>query len=222
MLARSTAWRHGDGRTCTKARSIRYDLAVADQQVRGLDVAMGEAGVPQPADEQPGLRRSPVVVDRRRSPISFAAVEELGDQQVLALGGDLDDAVGGGGRDAGVAQEPQRRSPRTRPAGGPIGTAPRPRARRRGSSGRACTSGRPDVVHGVELGEQVGRRGRPPPAAAAASSLPSRPARPASSRARSARAGPRSRADGVTAVAGRRRGAPSCPCGSAPGTPRSG
>ena len=38
----------------------------------------------------------------------LGAVEELGDEQVLALGRHLDDAVGRRGRDADVLQQPQR------------------------------------------------------------------------------------------------------------------
>ena len=47
------------------------------------------------------------------SPISDGAVEELGDEQVLALGRQLDDAERRGGRDAGVAHDAAARSPRT-------------------------------------------------------------------------------------------------------------
>ena len=70
------------------------------------------------------------------------AVEELGDEQVLALRRQLDDAVrlapsGCRRRAAGAA-----RSPRTGPAGAPTGTGARPPGGRTGSCGRACTSGR--------------------------------------------------------------------------------
>ena len=91
MLARSTAWRHGDGRTWAKATSMSTSWPSVDHQVGRLDVAVGEAGVPQPADERQALVDD-VVVDLGVADL-LGAVEELGDEQVLALGGQLDDAA---------------------------------------------------------------------------------------------------------------------------------
>ena len=65
MFARSTAWRHGDGRTCTKNDVDQQHVAVADEQVGRLDVAVGEAGVPQPADDAASALVDDAVVDRR-------------------------------------------------------------------------------------------------------------------------------------------------------------
>ena len=57
MLARSTAWRHGDGRTCANATSMSDEVPVAHEQVRGLDVAVREPRVPELADRARGPRR---------------------------------------------------------------------------------------------------------------------------------------------------------------------
>ena len=141
MLARSTACRHGEGRTCMKAASMRNDLPVAHEEVGRLDVAVRQPGVPQAAHEREAL------VDRRRRRLGVAdlaaAVEELGEQQVLPLRRDLDDAERRGGGDARRRAAGAARSPRTRRGAAPTGRAPRPPGARRGSSGRACTSGRP-------------------------------------------------------------------------------
>ena len=76
------------------------------------------------------------------SPISRRAVEELGQQQVLARRRELDDPVRLRGGDARSRASPAACSPRTPRAGRPTGTALRPRAGRRGACARACTSGR--------------------------------------------------------------------------------
>ena len=154
MLARSTACRHGDGRTCTKATSISEHLAVADQQVGGLDVAVGEPGVPELADQQQALVDD-VVVDVGVADL-LRAVEELGDEQVLALGRHLDDAVRRRGRDARVAQEAQRVVL--------VLDEPPHRLERRlvleppveDRAAELVPAVGPDVVHRVELPEQVG------------------------------------------------------------------
>ena len=66
---------------------------------------MGEPGVPQPADQQQPL------VDHAVVDIGVAYLdrifEELGDQHVLALGGDLHDPVRLRRADPDIAQEPQ-------------------------------------------------------------------------------------------------------------------
>ena len=102
MLPRSTACRHGDGRTCAKHTSISSSSPAADHEVARLDIAVGDPGVPQLADHcQP-------LVDDRVVDLGLAdfdsVFEELGDQQVLTLGGDLHDAVGPGGADPGLPQ----------------------------------------------------------------------------------------------------------------------
>jgi hypothetical protein len=106
MLARSTAWRQGLGCAWTKATVDQQHAAVADQQVGRLDVAVGQAGVPQLADDAQAL------VDDLLVHLGLAellgAVEELEGDQVLALRGQLDDPVGGRRGQAGVAQQPQR------------------------------------------------------------------------------------------------------------------
>ena len=88
-----------------KATSISSMLAVADQQVGGLDVAVGQPGIPQLADD------AEAVVDHALVDLGLAQldrpVEELRHQQVLPLGGELDHAVGPRGGQAGVATHAQ-------------------------------------------------------------------------------------------------------------------
>jgi hypothetical protein len=83
----------------------QQQAAVADQQVGRLDVAVGQPGLPEPADDLEA------VVDDALVDLGLAqldrAVEELGDQQVLAFGGELDHAVGLRGGEAGVAAHAQ-------------------------------------------------------------------------------------------------------------------
>ena len=106
MLARSTAWRHGLGRAWTNATSISRRWPSLDEQVGRLDVAVGQPGVPQLADQGQS------VVDDAVVDVGVAElgriVEELGDEQVLPLGGELDEPVGPRGGQAGEMQLVQR------------------------------------------------------------------------------------------------------------------
>ena len=81
-------------------------LAVADHEVARLDVPVRDARVPELADQLKPLG------DHLIADIGVAdldgAVEELGDDHVLALGGDLHDPVRPGRADPGVAQQAQR------------------------------------------------------------------------------------------------------------------
>ena len=177
MLARSTACRHGEGRTWAKATSMRQHVAVLDQQVGRLDVAVSEPGVPELAD-QPEPLVDHAVVDLGIADL-LGTVEELGDEQVLALGGELDDA-----RRVRPSGCPSRGgdatcSPRTAPAAGRTGTAPRPRGGRRGWSVRPCTSGRRGRGSSRRASRTGTCRARPRPAVAAVSSHPSLRGRPA-------------------------------------------
>src|SRR5215208_423670 len=93
MLARSTAWRQGLGRAWTKATSIRNRRPWRTSRLAGLMSRWAS-----PASHS--LRMTPrpwsmIAASTVASP-SSVAVEELGDQQVLAFGGELDKAVGGG------------------------------------------------------------------------------------------------------------------------------
>ena len=106
MLARSTAWRHGVGRNSANATSISSDVAVAHHQVGRLDVAVGETGVPQDADDVKSLVDQPVV-DVGVAELD-GVVEELGDEHVLAFGCQLDEAVRLGTGHAGIAEHAQR------------------------------------------------------------------------------------------------------------------
>jgi hypothetical protein len=76
--------------------------AVADQQVGRLDVAVGQPGVPQPADHRQATIDH-VLVDLGLTQLDRAG-EELGDQQVLAVGGELDEPVGPGAGQAGQVE----------------------------------------------------------------------------------------------------------------------
>ena len=90
MLPRSTACRHGEGRTWTKATSISSS-SPPDHQVPRLDVPVREPGVPQLPDQQQPLVDH-VVVDHGLADLD-RALEELRDEHVLALGRDLHDSV---------------------------------------------------------------------------------------------------------------------------------
>jgi hypothetical protein len=78
MFPRSTACRHGLGRTSPNAESITSSLALADEQVGRLDVAVRKPGVPHLPDDEQAL------VDdwtgRRRPRDLLRVVEELGDE----------------------------------------------------------------------------------------------------------------------------------------------
>ncbi len=127
------------GRTCTNATSISSTWSSTHQDVRGLDVAVRDPGVPELADDLQALVDH-LVVDRRVADL-LRVVEELGDEQVLALRASArrcrtTSRSGCRRRGAGAP-----RSPRTRRVGAPIGTSSRPPAARRGSCVRACTNG---------------------------------------------------------------------------------
>jgi hypothetical protein len=79
---------------------------MADQQVGRLDVAMGQPGVPELADDAQALVDD-LLVDLGLAEF-LGLIEELEGDQVLALGGELDDPVGRRRGQAGVAQQPQR------------------------------------------------------------------------------------------------------------------
>src|SRR4029453_8140710 len=83
----------------------QQQVAVADQQVGRLDVAVGQPSFPELADNLEA------VVDHLLGDLGLAELdrvgEELGDQQVLAFGGELDHAVGSGAGQVGVAAQPQ-------------------------------------------------------------------------------------------------------------------
>ena len=105
MLPRSTACRHGEGRTCDEGHVDQQQRPVADHQVARFDVAVGDPGVPQLADQPQPL------VDHLVADVGLADLdsifEELGDQQVLTLGRDLHNAVGPGRTYPDVLQQAQ-------------------------------------------------------------------------------------------------------------------
>ena len=111
MLARSTASRHGDGRTCAKATSMTTRWPSGTSRLAGLMSRWA-----RPASHSRRTMRRPssmiVVVDLGVADLD-GAVEELGDEQVLALGGQLDDAVAA--RPSGCRRRASAaaRSPRT-------------------------------------------------------------------------------------------------------------
>ena len=82
MFARSTAWRHGEGRTSSTEVSISWSRPIDDEQVRRLEVAVRQARVPELADEVQPLVDEVVV--HLGVPQGVRAGEELGDEQVLA------------------------------------------------------------------------------------------------------------------------------------------
>ena len=153
MLARSMASRHGDGRTCANATSMIAEVAVLDHQVGRLDVAVGQPGLPQAAHEREALVDD-LVVDVGVADLD-GPVEELGDEEVLALGRQLDDPERGGRRQAGVAHDPQgvvlvldepaHRLERRLVLEAPVEDRP----------ARLVPAVRADVVHRVELPEHV-------------------------------------------------------------------
>ena len=219
MLARSTAWRHGDGRTCTKATSMSSTWPSRTSRLAGL---MSRWASPASHSCRTSSRPSSMTSSSTSaSPISSRAVEELGDEQVLALGRHLDDAVGRRGRDADVAQEPERVVL--------VLDEPPDRLERRlvleppveERAAELVPAVGAHVAHRVELPEQVRVGVARDADAAAASSRPSPPGRPASTSSTvspswSSTALP----DRLARAARSRRGARSCPCGRRPGTPR--
>ena len=70
----------------------QQQVTVTDEQVGRLDVPVGQPGVPQIANEREAVVDDPVVdvglteFDR--------AVEELGYQQILSLGGEFRESIG--------------------------------------------------------------------------------------------------------------------------------
>ncbi len=103
MLPRSTACRHGEGWAWAKGDVDQQQLPVADHEVPRLDVAVRDAGVPQLPDQQQPLVDD-VVVDLRLADFDGTG-EELGDEQVFPLRGDLHGPVRCRGADPGVAQQ---------------------------------------------------------------------------------------------------------------------
>ena len=81
-------------------------MAVADEQVGRLDVAVGQAGVPQLADEQQAVVDD-AVVDLGLAELGGVG-DELGDEQVLPLGAELDEPVRAGRGQPGEMQLVQR------------------------------------------------------------------------------------------------------------------
>ena len=81
-------------------------VPVLDEEVGRLDVPVGDAGVPQLADESEPFVDD-LVVDLGVADL-LGAVEELGDEQVLAVGGQLDDAHRSRRRQSGVAEQAHR------------------------------------------------------------------------------------------------------------------
>ena len=104
MLARSTAWRHGVGRTVANAVDEQH-VVVPDQDVGGLDVAVGDPRVPPPP------HHAQSVVDDLVAYLGVAyflsAIEELHHDQVLSFRRDLDEAVGAGRGQPGIAHQAQ-------------------------------------------------------------------------------------------------------------------
>ena len=141
MLARSTACRHGRRVDLGEEDVDQQQVTVADEQVGRLDVAVGQPGVPQLPDEGEAVVDDPVVdvglaeFDR--------AVEELGDQQILPLGGELRESIGSRRGQPGQRASCAACSPPAAPAVARCGRASRPPAGRTAARGRACTSGRP-------------------------------------------------------------------------------
>ena len=82
------------------------ESAVLHHEVRGLDVAVGEADVPHPPDHQQALLDH-AVVDLRLADLA-RVLEELHRDQVLALRRDLDDPERGRRREAVLAEQAQR------------------------------------------------------------------------------------------------------------------
>ena len=153
MLPRSTACRHGEGRTWTKATSISSSSPERTMRLPGL---MSRWAIP--ASHSVRISSQPLVdhpvVDMGLADFDGAG-EELGDQQVLTLGGDLDHAVGPGRADPDVLQQAQGIVL--------VGDQAPHRLERRLILQRAVQDGPPqlvpavgaDVALGVELGEQV-------------------------------------------------------------------
>ena len=171
MLARSTAWRHGDGRTCTKNTSIRSTLPSRTIRLAGL---MSRWARPASHSWRTIVSAWSITSSSTSaSPISSAPSKNSVTSRYSRSG--VISTMPYGRRRSGCRCRAGAgpRSPRTRRGGAPTGTAPRPRAARRGSSGRACTSGRPGRGSSRRASRTGTCRGRPRPSGAAASSRPS-------------------------------------------------
>ena len=105
MLARSTACRHGLGRTSAKAESMTNSVPSRTIRLAGLMSrwAMPISHIRRTTDSPWSMIASSISA----SPTSFGAGDELGDQQVLALRGDLDDPERVGHGQPGVGEQPQ-------------------------------------------------------------------------------------------------------------------
>jgi len=101
----STASRHGDGRTCEKASSIRSSSPSRTSRFGGLDVAVR----PRPASTDFADDRKALIDDCPSSILCLAnstlAGENRVHQQILRSGGDLDDAEGLRARDPDIGEE---------------------------------------------------------------------------------------------------------------------
>ena len=84
----------------------QVEVAVLDEEVGRLDVAMGDAGPPELLDHREPLVDD-LVVDVGVSDLD-GSVEELGDHHVFPFGGELDDADRFGRPDPGVHEDPRR------------------------------------------------------------------------------------------------------------------
>ena len=220
MLARSTAWRHGVGRSSAKATSMSRMRPSRTIRLAGLMSRWA-----RPASHSIRMRWSASSMSAS-STIGVAeldrAVEELGHQQVLPLGRELDEAVRLGAGHAGVADDAQRvvlllHQPthgveRLLVLQPPVQQLPT----------ELVPAVRAQVGARVELAEQVRRRRALHPEAqrrrAGRAAQPER----LDLASRSARAGPRPPCGWPRRARRRRRGGRPAPAGRSPGRPRSG
>ena len=105
MFARSTACRHGDGRTSRPETSISWRWPSTFEEVGRLDVAVRQARVPELAHQREALVDDGVV--DLGVPERLGAREELGGQEVLAVGRELHGAVGLRHAEPVVIEQPQ-------------------------------------------------------------------------------------------------------------------
>ena len=106
MLARSTAWRHGEGRTWTKKASTSSTLPSRTIRLAGLMSRWA-----RPASHSWRTSRRPLSITWSSTwggADLLGAGEELHHDQVLAFGGDLHEPERRRHRDAHVAQPQQR------------------------------------------------------------------------------------------------------------------
>ena len=153
MLARSTAWRHGDGRTCTKNTSIRSTLPSRTIRLAGLMSRWA-----RPASQSWRTMVSAWSITSSSigaSPISSAPSKNWVTNRYSRSGVSSTMPDGRGGGHADVAQEPGRvvlvldeaahRLERRLVLEPPVEDRP----------AELVPAVRPDVAHGVELPEQV-------------------------------------------------------------------